>query len=132
MTRDALRDGYVRLMEELYEPEAYFGRLEELFLKERLAFGRGMVRYWHVHPWTWLKALARNLATSAVLFTRLMQNVPEASLRKEYRKRLWRLVRARPDTNVWVVYLIKCMMHYHQYTLARQMAAGDSRVVNSF
>src|SRR5437660_7298501 len=31
MTRGELRDGYVRLMHELYEPEAYFGRLEDLF-----------------------------------------------------------------------------------------------------
>jgi radical SAM superfamily enzyme YgiQ (UPF0313 family) len=132
MTREELRDGYVKLLRELYEPEAYFGRLEELFLKEKLAFGRGMVRYWHRHPWIWLKALAENLATSAVLFTRMMRNIPEAALRKEYRKRLWRLVKARPETNVWVVYLIKCLMHYHHYTLARQMETGDSRVVNSF
>ena len=27
MSREELRDGYVRLMEELYEPDAYFERL---------------------------------------------------------------------------------------------------------
>jgi radical SAM superfamily enzyme YgiQ (UPF0313 family) len=132
MTRDELRDGYVKLLQDLYEPEAYFGRLEELFLKERLDFGRGVLNYQHRHPWSWLKRQARNLVTFAVLFGRLHRNVPEASLRKEYRKRLWRLMKSRWQTDLWMVYLIKCLMHYHHYTLARQMETGDSRLVNSF
>ena len=48
------------------------------------------------------------------------------------RIRLWRLLKARPDPNVAILYLIKCCLHYHQYTMARQMTTGGSRVVNSF
>jgi radical SAM superfamily enzyme YgiQ (UPF0313 family) len=132
MTREELRDGYVKVMRDLYEPEAYFGRLEELYIKARIPFGAGVRRYWRRHPWSWLTMQAKNLAIAVVLFARLMRNVPEAHLRREYRKRLWRLVKARPDPNVASVYVIKCMMHYHQYTLARQMAAEGGRVVNSF
>src|SRR5437899_12536968 len=33
MTREELRDGYVKVMNDLYEPEAYFGRLEDLVIK---------------------------------------------------------------------------------------------------
>jgi radical SAM superfamily enzyme YgiQ (UPF0313 family) len=132
MTREELRDGYVRLMHELYEPEAYFGRLEDLFVKEKLPFARGLVSYWRRHPWLGLARQAEKALTAAVLFGRLMRNIPEAGLRKEYRKRLWRLMRARPAPNLWVLFVLKCLMHYHHYTLVRQMEAEGSRVVNSF
>ena len=61
-----------------------------------------------------------------------MREVPEAGLRREYRRRLGRLLRARPDPNVVLDYLVKCAMHYHHHTLAGQMASGRSRVCNSF
>jgi radical SAM superfamily enzyme YgiQ (UPF0313 family) len=132
MSREELRDGYVRVMQDLYEPEAYFGRLEDLYLQGGQAFGQGVARYWRRHPWSWLKMQAQNLVGSVVLFSRLMRWVPEASLRREYRRRVWRLLRARRDPNLLLLYLIKCAMHYHQYTMTRQMAAGDRRIVNSF
>ena len=79
-----------------------------------------------------LKQQTLNLATSVVLYARLMRSIPEVGLRREYRKRFWRLVKARPDPNVAVLYLLKCCLHYHQYTMARQMKSAGSRVVNSF
>jgi radical SAM superfamily enzyme YgiQ (UPF0313 family) len=132
MTREELRDGYVRVMQDLYEPEAYFERLEDLYLKERIPYGTGVRRYWRRHPWSWLKMQTSNLVGAVVLFLRLMRNIPEASLRREYRRRLWRVLKSRPDPNVLILYVIKCMMHYHQYTLARRLAAADGRLVNSF
>ena len=94
----------------------------DLFIKNKLRFNKGLIRYWHRHPWKWLKGVARNVVTAAVLYRRLMRGIPEAALRKEYRKRLRRLLWARPDSNLLILYLIKCAMHYHQYTMARQMA----------
>jgi radical SAM superfamily enzyme YgiQ (UPF0313 family) len=132
MSRGELRDGYVKVMQDVYEPEAYFGRLEDLYIKGKLAWGKGVAHYWRRHPWSWLKMQAMNLVGSIVLFCRLMRWVPEASLRKEYRKRVWRLLRARRDPNVLILYLIKCAMHYHQHTMTRQMATGDRQIVNSF
>jgi radical SAM superfamily enzyme YgiQ (UPF0313 family) len=132
MSREELRDGYVKVMRELYEPEAYFDRLEALYLKERMPYASGVSRYWRRYPWSWLTMQTKNLISAVVLFYRLMRNVPEAELRREYRKRLWRLIKARPDPNVTVLYLFKCLMHYHQYTLARQLAAEDGRLVNTF
>ncbi len=131
MSREELRDGFVRVMQELYEPGAYFERLEALYLGQNMPFGQGMVNHWKRHPWTWLKTQTENLVASVVLYTRLMRGIPEVSLRQEYRRRVWRLVKARPDPNLVVLYLIKCAMHYHQYTMARQMAGGN-RVVNTY
>jgi radical SAM superfamily enzyme YgiQ (UPF0313 family) len=132
MSRDELRDGYVRVMQNLYAPEAYFSRLEDLYLKAKMPFAPAIGKYWRRHPWTWLKMQTKNLVASVVLFVRLMRNVPDATLRKEYRRRLWRLVKARPDPNLMTLYILKCGMHYHQYTMANEMATGSSKVVNSF
>jgi radical SAM superfamily enzyme YgiQ (UPF0313 family) len=132
MTREELRNGYVRVMQEVYKPGAYFDRLDDLYLKQRMPFSQGIVKYWRKHPWAWLKTQTKNLASSIVLFTRLMRSIPEAELRKVYRKRIWGLLRSRPDPNLLLLYLLKCGLHYHQYTIARQMAAESGRVVNSF
>jgi radical SAM superfamily enzyme YgiQ (UPF0313 family) len=132
MTREELRDGYVRVLNALYQPAAYFGRLEALYLKGRLAYGKGLARHWRRHPWRWLADQARNAVAAAALFGRLIREVPEAGLRREYSRRVWRLLRARPNPAVVLDYLVKCAMHYHHHTLAGQMASGRSRVCNSF
>jgi radical SAM superfamily enzyme YgiQ (UPF0313 family) len=130
--REQLRDGYVKVMNDLYEPDAYFDRVEELFLKEKLDCSRGIMKYWRRHPWAWVKAETRNLLRAMVLFWRLTSGIPEAALRQQYRKRLWRLARSRPAPNVLLIFVVKCALHYHQHTLAKQLASGKSPVYNSF
>jgi radical SAM superfamily enzyme YgiQ (UPF0313 family) len=132
MSREELRAGYVGVLNELYEPEEFFARVEALYLRERFTWGPGRGRYWRRHPWLGLKARAADLARAAVLYARLMRAVPEPGLRREYGRRLARLLKARPEPAVLVVYLLKCAMHYHHYTLACQMAAGSGPLVNSF
>ena len=132
MTREELRDGYVRVMNELYEPEAYFERLESLYLDERFEFGQSRIDYWRKHPWTRLKAQTTNLARSAYIAWQLFADLPDRKLRSEYRRRIARFLKVRRDPAVLFVYLIKCAMHYHHYTMARQMADEESPVVNSF
>ena len=67
-----------------------------------------------------------------VLFTRLMRGVPEASLRREYRRRFGRLLRTRPDPDVIFAYVLRCLMHYHAHTMACQMATGRTPVFNTY
>src|SRR5205807_10462260 len=92
MSRADLRDGYVKVMRDLYEPDSYFERLEELYLKKRVSFNQGVVNYWQRHPWNWLKCLTRNCLIAAVLFGRLMHGVRQAGLRREYARRIRRLL----------------------------------------
>ncbi|HEV3137108.1 MAG TPA: radical SAM protein [Pirellulales bacterium] len=132
MTREQLRDGYLRVMRELYEPAAYFERLESLYLDERFVFGQSRIDYWRKHPWTRLKAQSKNLARSIYIAWQLFANLPDRKLRREYRRRIARFLKVRRDPAVLFVYLIKCAMHYHHYTMARQMAEADAPVVNSF
>jgi radical SAM superfamily enzyme YgiQ (UPF0313 family) len=132
MSREELRDGFIEVMRDLYEPEAYFARLDSLYLEGRFRLGEARAKYWRRHPATHLREQSKNLARCAGLFVQLMRHVREAKLRAEYRRRLVRLMRSRWDPAVWFVYLIKCAMHYHHYTLSQQMAVPEGTVVNSF
>jgi len=132
ISREALRDGYVSVMNDLYSPDAYFGRLDALYLDARIDMGRGRTRYWKKHPWTRVKTNAMWVAQSLGLYLRMMRGIPEESLRKEYRKRVWNLVRKRPDPGLVLFYIIKCAQHYHAHYMAKQMATGRSPIFNSY
>jgi radical SAM superfamily enzyme YgiQ (UPF0313 family) len=132
MSRDVLLNGYVKLLNELYEPGAFFGRVDDLFLEQRTPFFSGMREYYRHHPWRRFGESVKNLSLALGLFGRLMCNVSEISLRREYRRRIVRVLQRRPDPHVLFLYTIKCAMHYHHYIMAREMAAGRSVPVNSF
>jgi radical SAM superfamily enzyme YgiQ (UPF0313 family) len=130
--REALRDGYLRLMQEIYEPDAYFERLEEGLRHGAHPFAPARARYWQAHPIERVKAQTANLVRAAGLFTRLMRSVEDPDLRKRYRRELRRQLFAHRDPGYLFGYVVRCAMHYHHYTFARQMAHAESAVVNSF
>ena len=124
MTRDELRDGYIGLMRDLYDPEFYFERLENLFLTRRFNFARTRNAYWRRHPWIKRKSQSVDALRAVVLFLRLMRNVPDPELRRIYRRRMTTMLRHRPDPNVLFIWVVKCALHYHHYTLSRQISEG--------
>lgn len=131
MSQAELLEGYGGLMARLYEPSAYFDRADGLFIDGRLTLRGGQTRYWQRHPWRRLRAHARFYAGAFGLFLRLMRGVPDASLRREYKKRLWRIWLARRDPRLLLSYVIKCAMHYHAHLMVRRMATHGS-TMNSF
>jgi radical SAM superfamily enzyme YgiQ (UPF0313 family) len=132
LSRAELRDGYVRVMNELYEPDAYFGRLEELYLQEKIQFCQGRARYWRRHPIKRLTANALFLAQAAGLFLQLMRNIPEASLRREYRCRIGRFLKVRRDPATLLSFVFSCAMHYHAHSMARRMVSGRTVVFSGY
>jgi hypothetical protein len=132
LDREQLREGYVRVLNELYDPAAYFERMESLYLGARLNFSRGANRHWQARPWRLAWAKGRFLVEALGLLARLAWHVPDPALRREYLRRVGRLVRARQDPGVLWIYVVKCVMHYHAHTMARRMAEGVSPLVNSF
>ncbi len=108
LSREAMRDGYIRVLSELYEPSNYFARLEELYITRRLDQGRARSRYWRRHPLNAIKTNAMFLTHALGLFLSLMHGIPDRSLRREYRRRLGRLIRARPnDPGSFLVYTVQ-------------------------
>jgi hypothetical protein len=99
MTRDELRDGYIGLMRDLYDPEFYFERLENLFLTRRFNWARTRNAYWRRHPWQKWKSQSVDALLATGLFLRLMKNVPDSELRRIYRRRMTTMLptaRSRP------------------------------------
>jgi len=132
MSRAELRDGYIGVLRDMNEPGAYFDRLDDLYLKGQVPVFQGMKKFWKRRPLAWLKFQARSLIGSAILFWRLMREVPEVELRREYRRRVGKLLRTRPLPGLVLRYLGKCAMQYHAHTMVRQMTAAKRAVVNSF
>ncbi|SRX92462.1 Fe-S oxidoreductase [Singulisphaera acidiphila DSM] [Mycobacterium shimoidei] len=131
MTRDELRDGYIGLMQELYEPDFYFERLENLFLTREFKWARAREAYWRRHPWRKWKSQSLDALLAVGLFLRLMKNIPDPELRRIYRRRMTTMALRRPDPQLLFICVIKCAMHYHHYTMTRQMLEQRS-LVNTF
>lgn len=132
MTREELREGYLRVLNELYEPTAYFERVDALFLDQRFEYGTIRVlpqARWSV---TWLAREVSDLVKSFALFGRLTRDVPVARLRKEYRRRFWNYARTLPRPGQLLYYVFHLAMHYHAHTMATDMAEQRTAIVNSF
>jgi radical SAM superfamily enzyme YgiQ (UPF0313 family) len=132
LSRESLRDGYLTVMRKLYEPQGYFDRLESLFLHGGFRFGRAREEYWKKHPWIGAKERVKYGILAFGLLARLMWTIPHLSLRKEYLRRIAKLLRVNRDPSVLFVYVIKCAMHFHHYTLSRNMSDRSTAVVNTF
>ena len=131
MSQEQLRDGYFRVLNELYSPASYFARTEALFLQPNFEIGFKKVKNWLTTPrqipyefMLFLQAVG--------LFIRLMTRVPSAALRREYRRRLWRFLKVHRRPGIVVFYLFHMAMHYHAFRLAKDMATRESKLVNSF
>jgi radical SAM superfamily enzyme YgiQ (UPF0313 family) len=132
MTRQELRDGYRWLMNELYSPASYFERLDGLLLDDDFQLARRQAQYWRRHPWTGVKAKSLLLMRAVFLFAQLMHNVPDPALKREYRRRVLGMVRARRDPAVLFGYVLKCAMHYHHCRMSRDMARDERAIVNPY
>jgi radical SAM superfamily enzyme YgiQ (UPF0313 family) len=132
MSREELTDGYIQLMRDVYSPAAYFQRVDDLYLKDRFQFGTARAKYWRRHRWSGLKSQAINLVRFAGIYRRLMRHVTDDSLRSEYRRRIFGLLKTRREPEVLFAYVVKCAMHYHHYTMANQMSRQETAVMSTF
>jgi radical SAM superfamily enzyme YgiQ (UPF0313 family) len=117
MSREELLAGATGVMRDLYHPTAYFDRVDALLLDARLTFGKGRMRYLQRHPWQRLKMNGLWLAHALAIFLNLMWRVPNAALRREYRRQMWRVIRRRCEPIVLRDYVIKCALHYHLHVM---------------
>ncbi|MGN8023817.1 DUF4070 domain-containing protein [Phyllobacterium sp. 22229] len=130
LSREALRDGYLAVMQDLHKPQAYFDRLDALYLDERIEPERTRLRHLRRHPLQFAKLNAEWMLEAAGIFLRLMRQVPDRELRRTYRRRIWSMLKRRRSPVVMQIYAIKCAMHYHAHTMIARMQTGP--IVNSF
>jgi radical SAM superfamily enzyme YgiQ (UPF0313 family) len=134
ISAEELRNGYLRVLSELYAPGPYFERTEALFLRPTFDVGYGKSRsgYWRRHRLRRLGLEVISLAAAVGLFARLMIGLPSAPLRREYRRRFQRFLKVHCRPGLALYYLFHLAMHYHAHTMAEQMSAGEQRLVNTF
>lgn len=129
--RAELRNGYIDVMRAIYEPTAFFERVEALFFGGHLGHGQlGIDKYGTRHPWIRVKREAMQAVIATVLAYRLFSHVKEKGLRREYVRRAWRALTAGFAPSFMTNYLHNCAMHYHYYKLVQDMRAG--RLANTF
>ncbi len=130
MSREDLREGYLRVLNELYDPRAYFERTEALFLNPDFEIGIKKKKKWYV-PRFFGQELAYSVKGIG-LFLRLMTRVRDAELRRDYRRSLWRFLKVHRRPGLVLFYLFHMTMHYHAHYLARNMASKELQLVNVF
>lgn len=125
LDRRDLRDGFLRVMRDLYTPQAYFSRVDSLFLDRRFKFTVHGLDYWRTHRWKWFARFTANYVRFAVLASRLLMYVEQPELRTAYLQQLLRIVRRRyAEPHILFIYAIKIAMHYHYDALVA--ANGDA------
>jgi len=130
MTRERLSAGYVSVVNRLYEPDAYFDRLDDLYLRGRALLHRGWFAYAARHPWRRRARHLRFWVDSLGMMLSLSLLVRDPALRSVYYRRIVRYLRTRPSAPMLRYYLFKCTAHYHFQHVARSMTSGG--IVNSF
>jgi hypothetical protein len=128
MSREELRDGFVGVMRTIYAVDAYFERLDALFIDGNFAFAVHELPYWRHHRFAWATRALGNYAKFSVVAWRLLRGVRDAALRSKYRRQLGRIVRARwSEPHILFVYAIKVAMHYHYAAIAMALAKMDAK-----
>lgn len=125
MSRSQLRDGYIGVMQGLYEATAYFERVDSLLFGGYLRQGQlGSDKYWKRHPLAHVKHEIIQTLVTIVFACRLFLHVKESALRREYGQRLWRAVTAGVLPSKLKTYIHFCTMHFHYYKLVQGLHEG--------
>ncbi|AMV37426.1 B12-binding domain-containing radical SAM protein [Planctomyces sp. SH-PL62] len=132
MSREELLDGYFEVLNRLYEPQAYFDRTDALFMNPNFDYGITLKKKWWKISRRWFLSEMQSAVEGLGLFARLMKNVPEPELRKEYRKRFMNFIKVHRRPGLVMFYVFHMAMHYHTWKMARSMSSRSQQLVNSF
>ncbi len=130
MSREELRDGFVKVMKECYSADAYFQRLDAQFVE----------REFQVHPASSPlldkpslglgKTLVSELLQVPCRASRLSLLVADKALRSRYRQQLSRVLLARwSEPHILFIYALRIAMHYHYAALTRALAQVETGIL---
>ena len=131
MDREQLSRGFLELMRDLYEPEAYFDRLDDLYIRRRFYSNAESVRVPHIPRWLQVKYLFISLTFTTFLFARLLRNMDDWSLRRYYIVRLLRFLKSWPYPMRILDYVMESVCHHHFYRFSQDMAKGRTGIINT-
>jgi radical SAM superfamily enzyme YgiQ (UPF0313 family) len=132
MTREAMRDGWLDLMDRLYDADNYFERFDALFVDGRLPLASAKMRWLLRHrPLKYLTNQALTILAALVMLARVWSDPRTRPFRRVYGKSLRRLLAAGRPPRYLFQLAWKCILHTHFAILTRKMVRGESRLVNT-
>ena len=130
--REELDKGFVELLRQTFEPDAYFDRMDDLYITRRFYDHAESVRVPNIPRGLRLKYLMISWSFTAYLFLRLWLKVDDARLRRHYLRRLVRYIGRRPYPMRLLDYVMESVCHYHFYRFSQDMADGRTRITNTY
>ena len=109
MTIEELRDGYLKLLDDLYHPDAFFARMDAMCFETGWLPAPGRTRYLRRHP---LRRLGLRISAgieAMYIFVQLMRRVPDPALRRRYRQQLLKVLTRRPNPRLLRIYAASCL-----------------------
>ncbi len=132
MTREAMRDGWVDLMDRLYDADNYFARFDALFTEGRLAIGDAKMKWLRRNrPLSYLKMQTLTIFAALFMIAKVWTDPRTRPFRKTYARSLRKLIAARRPPRLLFQFAWKCIMHTHFAIMTRRMVKGESRLVNT-
>jgi radical SAM superfamily enzyme YgiQ (UPF0313 family) len=132
MTRETLRDGWLNLMDRLYQPENYFERFDSLFIEGRIPLGSARMAWLLRHrPLKYLKLQVLTILAAVVMLIRIWQDPRTRPYRGTYGRFLRKLIFSGRPLRYLFQFAWKCITHAHFSIMTRKMVKGESRLVNT-
>jgi radical SAM superfamily enzyme YgiQ (UPF0313 family) len=132
MTREAMRDGWLDLMIRLYEAESYFSRFNDLYVEGKIPLASAKMDWLRKNQFgNYLKIQSLTILAALGMLAKIWTDPRTRPDRPVYAKYLRKLIAARRPPRLLFQFAFKCVMHTHFATMTRQMARGESRLVNT-
>ncbi len=123
---EELRTGFIKVMQECYQADAYFQRLDGQFIEGNFKFTLHQLPYWRTQRRAWAKRCFLNYLRFVFVCARLLRFVADEALRARYRQQILRVLRARwREPHILFVYSLKVATHYHYAAIARALAEAE-------
>ena len=132
MSREQLSRGFVELLSEIFEPDAYFNRLDDLYIRRRFYDNAESVRVPNIPRWLQVKYLIISLSFTTYLMAKLLLKINDWPLRRYYIKRLVGFIKSRPYPMRIFDYVMESVCHYHFYRFSQNMAKGRTGIINTY
>ena len=132
MTREELSQGFVNLLVEIYQPEAYFDRLDDLYIHRRFYDHAEAIRVPNIPRWLQIKYLAISLTFTTWMLIKLLIHADDWSLRKHYLKRLYGFAKSKPYPMRYLDYVMESVCHHHFYRFSQNMLKGETEIINTY
>ncbi len=132
MTRETMRDGWLDLMDRLYQVDNFLDRFDDLFLRNRIPLASFRMDWLRRHrPLSYLKIQFLTVAGALILLARIWSDPRTRPYRPAYARHLRKLLLSGRPPRYLFQFAWKCITHTHFAVLTRQMVRGESRLVNT-